>query len=111
MFGTGMPTHFLIEAAGAVDVFSENGVLFAQDLSAETLVTAAPEVLITSEEGFELIGGIDSFTALPGVADTPAGRSGAIILYDEAKFLGMGPRVGEALMQLILDLHPELSAP
>lgn len=111
MFGTGMPTHFLIEAAGGIDVLGDNGVLFAQDLSAETLVTAAPEVLITSDEGFELIGGIDSFLALPGVSDTPAGRSRAIILYDEAEFLGMGPRVGQALMQLVLDLHPELSAP
>jgi heme transport system substrate-binding protein len=111
MFGTGMPTHFLIEAAGGIDVFGENGVLFAENLSAETLVTAAPDVLITSSEGFGLIGGIDGFMGLPGVADTPAGRTGSIILYDEAKFLGMGPRVGEALMQLILDLHPELSAP
>lgn len=111
MFGTGMPTHFLIEAAGGIDVFQENGVLFAQALSAETLVTAAPEVLITSAQGFELIGGVAGFVALPGVADTPAGQSETILRYDEAKFLGMGPRVGEALMQLILDLHPYLSAP
>lgn len=111
MFGTGMPTHFLIEAAGGTDVFQENGVLFAQALSAEKLVTAAPEVLITSEQGFELIGGLDGFLALPGVADTPAAQSGMILRYDEALFLGMGPRVGEALMQLILDLHPDLSAP
>jgi iron complex transport system substrate-binding protein len=111
MFGTGMPTHFLIEAAGGIDIFGENGVLFAENLSAETLVTSAPEVLITSSEGFDLIGGMDGFLALPGVSDTPAGQTRSIILYDEAKFLGMGPRVGEALMQLILDLHPELSAP
>lgn len=111
MFGTGMPTHFLIQAAGGVDVFGANGVVFAQDLSAETLVTAAPDVLITSEEGFEILGGMDSFLALPGVADTPAGQSQSILRYDEAKFLGMGPRVGEALMELVLDLHPELAAP
>lgn len=108
LFGSAMPTHFLIEAAGGVDAAGEADVVFAERLSAERLVDAAPEVLITPEEGFDIIGGIDSFLALPGVADTPAGRSRNILTYDEALLLGMGPRVGLALMQLVLDLHPEL---
>lgn len=108
LFGNGMPTHFLIEAAGGIDAAADVGVLFAQDLSAETLVEAAPEVLITPTQGFEILGGIEAFLALPGVADTPAGETGTVITYDEARFLGMGPRVGQALRQLILDLHPEI---
>ncbi|MCZ7533406.1 MAG: ABC transporter substrate-binding protein [Acidimicrobiia bacterium] len=111
MFGNGMPTHFLIEAAGGIDAFGEAGVTFAQPLDAELLVAAEPEVLITPIEGFDLIGGIDAFLALPGVSDTPAGAARAVITYDEALFLGMGPRTGEALMQLVLDLHPELATP
>lgn len=109
LFGNGMPTHFLIQAAHAVDAAGEVGVLFAENLSAETLVTAQPEVLLTPLQGFELIGGIDAFLALPGVADTPAGRDRRVYTYDEALFLGMGPRVAEALTQLIVDLHPELA--
>ncbi|MGI9528864.1 MAG: heme/hemin ABC transporter substrate-binding protein [Acidimicrobiia bacterium] len=108
LFGSAMPTHFLIEGAGGIDAAGEADVVFAENLSAERLVEAAPEVLITPEEGFEIIGGLDSFLALPGVADTPAGRSRNILTYDEALLLGMGPRVGQALMQLVLDLHPEL---
>ena len=108
LFGNGMPTHFLIEAANGVDAAGDVGVFFAQNLQAEKLVEAAPEVLITPIQGFEILGGLDAFLALPGVADTPAGRSGAVLTYDEALFLGMGPRVGEALRQLVLDLHPEI---
>ena len=108
MFGNAMPTHFLIEAAGAQDAMAQVGVTFAEDLSAETLVEAAPEFIITPEAGFEIIGGMDAYLAIPGIADTPAGRSQAILTYDEALFLGMGPRVGQALRQLAIDLHPEI---
>lgn len=111
MFGNGMPTHFLIEAAKGIDAFGEAGVTFAVPLDAEQLVAASPDVLITPIEGFDLIGGMDAFLALPGVSETPAGMTKAIITYDEALFLGMGPRTGEALMQLVLDLHPELAKP
>ncbi|MEZ5175865.1 MAG: ABC transporter substrate-binding protein [Acidimicrobiia bacterium] len=109
MFGNGMPTHFLIEAAHGVDALGDTGVVFAEPLVAEQLVAAQPDVLITPIEGFDLIGGLDAFLALPGVADTPAGVTGRIITYDEALFLGMGPRTGEALMQLVVDLHPDLA--
>ena len=108
LFGNGMPTHFLIEAANGVDAAGDVGVFFAQNLQAEQLVAAAPEVLITPIQGFEILGGLDAFLALPGVADTPAGQSASVLTYDEALFLGMGPRVGEALRQLVLDLHPEI---
>ncbi|MDA2979557.1 MAG: ABC transporter substrate-binding protein [Actinomycetota bacterium] len=111
MFGNGMPTHFLIQAAGGIDALGEIGVLFAQSLNAEELVAAAPDVLITPTEGFEIIGGLDSFLALPGVLGTPAGMSGNVLTYDEALILGMGPRVGQALMELVLGLHPELATP
>jgi iron complex transport system substrate-binding protein len=108
VFGNGMPTHFLIEDANATDAAGDVGVVFAEDLSAETLVQAAPDILVTPEEGFEIIGGLDSFLALPGVADTPAGQNGAVLTYDEALLLGMGPRAGEALRLLTIGIHPEL---
>ena len=108
LFGNGMPTHFLIEAAGAVDAAGETGVIFAENLSAERLVTAAPEILLLPTEGYEIIGGLDAYLALPGVADTPAGRSESVLHYDEALLLGMGPRAGEALRMLVVDLHPEI---
>ena len=109
MFGNGMPTHFLIEAASGVDAFGDSGVTFALPLNAETLVTAAPDILITPTEGFEIIGGLDSFLALPGISDTPAGQKRAVLTFDEALLLGMGPRTGQALADLIIGIHPELA--
>lgn len=109
MFGNGMPTHFLIEAASGVDAFGDSGVTFALPLNAETLVTASPDVLITPTEGFEIIGGLDSFLALPGISDTPAGRTQTVLTFDEALLLGMGPRTGQALADLIIGIHPELA--
>lgn len=111
MFGNGMPTHFLITAANAVDVLGEAGVTFAQPLSAERLVASDPEVIITPTQGFEILGGLDSFLSLPGVADTRAGEQERIVTFDEALILGMGPRVGDALAQLVVALHPELATP
>ena len=108
LFGNGMPTHFLIEDANAVDAAGEVGVLFAENLSAETLVAAAPEVIVTPDEGFEILGGLEAFLALPGVGDTPAGEDGNVLVYDEALMLGMGPRAGQALRILTVDLHPEI---
>ncbi|MGI9585350.1 MAG: heme/hemin ABC transporter substrate-binding protein [Acidimicrobiia bacterium] len=108
LFGNGMPTHFLIEAAHAIDAAGEVEVVFAEDLNAETLVTASPDVIVTPTAGFDIIGGLDAFRALPGIADTPAGRSGRIVTIDEALLLGMGPRVGQALADLVRELHPEL---
>ena len=108
LFGNGMPTHFLIENANAVDAAGDVGVLFAENLSAETLVAAAPDVIVTPDEGFEILGGLEAFLALPGVGDTPAGATGNVLVYDEALMLGMGPRAGQALRTLTVDLHPEI---
>lgn len=109
MFGNGMPTHFLIEAASGIDAFGDTGVTFALPLNPETLVTSAPDILITPTQGFDIIGGLDSFLGLPGVADTPAGEARMILTFDEALLLGMGPRTGLALAELVLGLHPELA--
>jgi iron complex transport system substrate-binding protein len=108
LFGNGMPTHFLFEAANAIDAAGEVDVVFAENLSAETLVTASPDIIVTPSAGFDIIGGLDAFLALPGIADTPAGRNRTIVTIDEALLLGMGPRVGEALEVLVRELHPEL---
>jgi iron complex transport system substrate-binding protein len=43
------------------------------------------------------------------VLQTPAGAAGRVIAIDDLKLLGFGPRVGEALLELVRALHPELS--
>ncbi len=76
--------------------------------SAEALVAGDPEVIVTAQRGLErYLGGLDGFLALPGVAQTTAGREGRILVYEDLFLLGLGPRTGRLLARLFADLHPE----
>jgi iron complex transport system substrate-binding protein len=110
LFGIGIGTNAMITGANAVDVGAESGIFGAAPLSAEALVSAAPEVIVFPEAGLQALGGFDALLgAVPGIAETPAGQSEAFLAYDEAYFFNLGPRVGMALMEFVLDLHPELA--
>lgn len=98
----------LIEAVGAEDVGPAAGSGGFVPLSAEAVAAAAPDVIITARRGFERRGGLDGFLGLPGLAQTPAGAAGAVLVYDDSLLLGLGPRTGELLRQMVVDLHPEL---
>ena len=108
LFGSGMVSQALIEGANAIDTIAESGVAAAVPLTPEALVAAAPDVIIVPASGVGALGGLEAVAALPGVAETPAGRNGAFLVYDDGLFLNFGPRTGQALTLLILDLYPEL---
>jgi iron complex transport system substrate-binding protein len=99
----------LIEALGAEDVGPEAGSDGFVPLSAEAIAAAAPDIIVTATRGFERRGGLDGFLELPGLAQTPAGEDGAVLVYDDSLLLTLGPRTGELLRQMVIDLHPELS--
>ena len=105
LFGTGTDAHWIIEAVGGIDIADELGIADTAPINAEALVMAAPDVLIVPERGLESVGGIDGLLALPGVAATPAGEQGRVLVYDDQLLLGNGPRTGELLEQLITDLY------
>lgn len=105
VFGGSSPTRWLIEAAGGVDVSREIGVVDPTPISAEAIVSAAPDVLITTELGLESVGGLDGLLEIPGLAGTPAGREGRVLTYDAQLLLGNGPRVADLLSQLTIDLR------
>jgi iron complex transport system substrate-binding protein len=109
LFGAGMATQAMIEGAGAVDAGALSGVFGPAPLTPEALIAAAPEVIVLPESGLEAMGGLDAFLAIPGVAETPASQSGSFLIYDEAYFFNLGPRTGQALMQFVLDLYPDLA--
>jgi iron complex transport system substrate-binding protein len=109
LFGAGMPTQAMIEGAGAVDAGAESGVAGPAPLTPEALIAAAPDVIVLPEGGLEAMGGITAFQAIPGVADTPAAETQSYLVYDEAYFFNLGPRTGQALMEFVLDLHPDLA--
>lgn len=98
----------VLDALGAVDVGPDAGVDGFVPLTPEAIVAAAPEVIITAERGFAGLGGLEGFRALPGIAQTPAGRDARVLVYEDLYLLGLGPRTGMLAAELVRDLHPEL---
>lgn len=109
LFGAGMPTQAMIEGANGVDVAATTGVFGPAPLTPEALIAAAPDVIVLPEAGLGALGGVEALLEIPGISDTPAGQNGNFLAYDEAYFFNLGPRVGQALTEFVLDLHPELN--
>lgn len=99
----------MLERAGAQNAAAAmNGY---QPISAEALVLAAPEVIVTPQSTLDALGGADGLFALPGMSATPAGQNRRMVVVDLLAFIGFGPRVGAALNGFMADLHPLLSSP
>jgi len=101
----------LLAAVGAEDVGPRAGVDGFVPLTAEAIVAAAPEVIITARRGFDDRGGLEGFLEIPGIAQTPAAATGRVLVYDDSFLLSLGPRSGSLLDLIISDLHPELALP
>jgi len=101
----------LLAAVGAEDVGPRAGVDGFVPLTAEAIVAAAPDVIITARRGFDDRGGLEGFLEIPGIAQTPAAATGSVLVYDDALLLSLGPRSGRLLDLIISDLHPELALP
>jgi iron complex transport system substrate-binding protein len=104
--GVGTRADAMITAAGATDAGTAAGVQGYKPVTPEALVTAKPDVILFLDAGLQSIGGIDGALKLPGVAQTPAGAARRIISLDDQYLLGLGPRGGNALKDLIAKLYP-----
>jgi iron complex transport system substrate-binding protein len=109
LFGEGMTTVPLIEAAGGRDAGTAAGVVGTVNVTPEAMVAAAPDVIVTTSEGLEALGGVDGLLEIPGLAETPAGQAGRILAYPEGDFLTFGPRVADSLATFIADMRTALS--
>lgn len=105
VLGAGSGIDWIIDAAGAIDIADELGVVETSAITAEAILASAPDAIIVPEGGLASAGGMDELLAVPGIAETPAGRSGAIFAYDDQLMLGNGPRTGEFLARLVEDLR------
>jgi iron complex transport system substrate-binding protein len=56
------------------------------------------------------VGGVDGLLEQPGISLTPAGENRRIVAMDDLLMLGFGPRLGTAVNELTIKLHPELEA-
>ncbi len=109
LFGSEMTTQPVIEAVGGIDVGAASGVVGTVSVTPEALVAASPDVIIITSEGLAALGGIDGILAIPGFAETPAGRDRRILDYPEGDILTFGLRIADTIQQLVLDLQQQLN--
>lgn len=96
--GEGTSAHQMLKLAGLENAVT--GVEGFKPLTPEAVIKAAPEVVVMPEAGAQSIGGADGVFGLPGLEQTPAGRARALVVVDDVKLLGFGPRLGQALLEL-----------
>jgi iron complex transport system substrate-binding protein len=108
LFGSGMTTQPIIEAAGGRDVGAASGITGSVAVTPEAIVAAAPDVIVITQEGLDALGGEAGLLEIPGFAETPAGQAGRILAYSEGDFLTFGPRIAESLGRFIADLRAEV---
>lgn len=106
--GRGSSADTLITAAAGVDAGTAAGINGFKPITSEALVAGQPEVFLLLTAGLASIGGVDGLLKIPGVDQTPAGKNKRVLDYDDQYLLGLGPRTGQALRDLVLGLHPEL---
>lgn len=106
--GLDTQANAVIDAAGGTNVGAEIGIHGYQPITPEALAQAAPDVIVVLRLGLESVGGIDGLLAIPGVAQTPAGETKHIVVFDDLYLLGFGPRIGDAIYDLTLALYPDL---
>ncbi len=104
--GPGSGATELITFLGGVDAGTAAGLTEAYtSLTAEGLIKAAPDVLLMMSEGLASVGGIDGLLKVPGVAQTPAGRTRTVIDMADGQLLTFGPRTGVVALALAKALY------
>lgn len=84
--------------AGARNVAT--GIDGYKAVSPEALVAMAPDVIVLMQEREAAVGGIAGVLALPGVADTPAGKTRRVYFVPGQALLGFGPRTADEALAL-----------
>ena len=77
-------------------------------LNAESLIQANPDYILLFDSGLQGLGGVEGVLAIPGVAQTTAGKQRQIISMEGTLMTNWGPRLVEAARELFLLTHPEV---
>lgn len=98
--GQGAGADDLIARVGAIDVGAARYDQPFTPISSEALITANPEIILVMQKGLASVGGITGLIKLPGIAQTTAGKNGAVIAVDDSLLLSFGPRTPDLLERL-----------
>jgi iron complex transport system substrate-binding protein len=104
VFLTGLdnPSNAMIGAAGFRTVAGELGLAEATPLTPEALVAADPSVVVSTRSSVEQAGGEEAFLGLAGIAETTAGQSAALVVWeDDQSIQQWTPRAPETVTALV----------
>ena len=101
MAGPGSGVDSLIEASGATGASAKIGLSDPfTPLTSEALVKAQPDVILVTTTGLESVDGVAGLMQIPGVAQTPAGRSGRVVTMEDGLLFSFGVRTPEVVGSL-----------
>lgn len=103
--GKGSGADSLFNSIGAIDVGAENSDKPFAPLTAESLISINPDVIVVMIKGLESVGGVPGLINLPGVAQTNAGKASRVIAVDDSLLLSFGTRTPSLLTQLAQALN------
>ena len=95
-------TQLLAWAGGTNALAAPEGM---KPLSPELIATAQPDIILATDYGYDRLGGLDGLKKLPGIALTPAARTGRIYRVEEHDLVYLGPRTGQVVLALQQQLH------
>jgi iron complex transport system substrate-binding protein len=98
--GRGSGADSMLSAIGTVDVGATPESKPFSALTAESLITLKPDVILVMTKGLASVGGVTGLIELPGVAQTPAGKNSRIISVDDSLLLSFGARTPSLLNSL-----------
>ena len=98
--GKGSGADYLIAAAGGIDVGAKALGKPFNPLTAETMATLDPDIILVMIGGLESVGGLTGLQKLPGIAQTSAGKKGKVVAVDDSLLLSFGPRTPSLIERL-----------
>lgn len=107
--GKGSGTDSLITAIGGIDAGAQKFENPFTPMTAEAIATLNPDVFLVMSKGLESVGGVEGLIALPGIAQTQAGKNRAIVAVDDSLLLSFGPRSYSLLAALAQSVERVLS--
>ncbi|MDM7941401.1 MAG: ABC transporter substrate-binding protein [Hydrogenophaga sp.] len=94
----------LLELAGAINVAQD--IEGFKVMSTEAMIVAAPEFILTNQDGTSPVDGVPVALRAPGAMDTPAGKGGRLITVPGHFLQGMGIFTPQGVRTLARQIHP-----
>lgn len=105
VLGSESATRWIIETSGGVDISAELGVVEAEPINAEAILSANPDLLLVTTTGLSSVGGFEGLREIGGIGLTNAGLNGRIVAFDDQLLLGNGPRVPQILGEVAAQIE------